>query len=697
MDNLQLSLILELKPFYDSLKKGENFTAETAKKLQAIFSTVNPKIFDVPSAKIAEASLQALIQKTKGFNVVNQDSIRQLSQYITASNLTEKEIAQVIQQLNQEKGALAIGSQAYREKAQSMALINGAYNNIGAASRGAATGQTNMNMSIMQFGYMLNDASMVTVNYRMALMGVANNFPFFIQGLLAAKDAAQKANMTLGAMAKQTLFGAGGVILGINAVMFALQILPQLFSNTTKEVKKQKEELKELVKEYKELSTAALRSRREQLDIEKRILEAEIKIIEGRKVTRKGGIDDTFATEVFHPGDEEKFDEAKRQLNEYVEKIKVLDGVASEGRSKLANILNGKFDITTPNKVRDAIDIIEREIRDAKFDSEAKKKLEGVKASLEKILNVHNNLRNSIVSTIIKTDDQINKEIKLIDTMLQSNVSFRERNELLEKRKGLIKELIGMPDIPDLPEITDQPVIENLQWYDSDKLRERNIKLISDQFERERQLADLKKELALREVEEYEDSQSLIDTILAEHAAERKKIDEDEYKTKNALIADAVNQGLNAAVQAGFAQFVMFRQANSMAQVFLNTLTQVVAKALVLKAIKMGLSIIPGAASFLGFAQGGLFRGAPGVDANLIKVTDKEFIVNPESTSKYLPLLHAINSNTLRGFASGGYTGANYPAMQPMNVNFRVKETRIEGRDIVLVYDQEKYLERNFR
>lgn len=46
-----------------------------------------------------------------------------------------------------------------------------------------------------------------------------------------------------------------------------------------------------------------------------------------------------------------------------------------------------------------------------------------------------------------------------------------------------------------------------------------------------------------------------------------------------------------------------------------------------------------------GFAEGGLFRGQGGVDNNLVPVSDGEYIVNADSTSKNLALLHSINSN----------------------------------------------------
>ena len=63
--------------------------------------------------------------------------------------------------------------------------------------------------------------------------------------------------------------------------------------------------------------------------------------------------------------------------------------------------------------------------------------------------------------------------------------------------------------------------------------------------------------------------------------------------------------------------------------------------------------------SIFGFEDGGLFEGdgGPRDDANLIRISNKEFIVNAASTARHLPLLEAINSNRLPAFADGGLTG----------------------------------------
>ena len=73
-------------------------------------------------------------------------------------------------------------------------------------------------------------------------------------------------------------------------------------------------------------------------------------------------------------------------------------------------------------------------------------------------------------------------------------------------------------------------------------------------------------------------------------------------------------------------------------------------------------SILGGIGSFLGglFADGGLVRG-PGTgtsDSIVARLSDHEYVVRAASAKKYLPLLEAINDDSLGGFAGGGQVRA---------------------------------------
>jgi hypothetical protein len=71
-------------------------------------------------------------------------------------------------------------------------------------------------------------------------------------------------------------------------------------------------------------------------------------------------------------------------------------------------------------------------------------------------------------------------------------------------------------------------------------------------------------------------------------------------------------------------------------------------------------TIVSTIGKMFGFAGGGQFHGAGGPrdDANLVRISNGEFIVNAMATRKTLPLLQAINSGHVPGYADGGLVGA---------------------------------------
>jgi phage-related protein len=81
----------------------------------------------------------------------------------------------------------------------------------------------------------------------------------------------------------------------------------------------------------------------------------------------------------------------------------------------------------------------------------------------------------------------------------------------------------------------------------------------------------------------------------------------------------------------------------------------------VLRAIGLGGNAAGGVAAGPGYASGGRIYG-PGSGTSdsilgfpaMVKVSNGEYVINAESTRKFLPLLHAINGDKLPGFKGGG-------------------------------------------
>src|SRR5690606_27903723 len=88
--------------------------------------------------------------------------------------------------------------------------------------------------------------------------------------------------------------------------------------------------------------------------------------------------------------------------------------------------------------------------------------------------------------------------------------------------------------------------------------------------------------------------------------------------------------------------------------------------------------------SFLapGKDSGGLFRGRPGVDKNIVRLSDMEYVVNARATQQWLPLLEAINNNKMRGFSNGGLnTPGNYSPGFRLNDQVVQLNIKLEGKE----------------
>jgi hypothetical protein len=165
-------------------------------------------------------------------------------------------------------------------------------------------------------------------------------------------------------------------------------------------------------------------------------------------------------------------------------------------------------------------------------------------------------------------------------------------------------------------------------------------------------------------------------------------------------LTDSFNNAANAVASAMSSSLIPFRQANSVLQIFINGLAEAAIKAIILKIIMSGLGFLGGLLGFneggvfasKAYADGGLVRGVPGIDKNLARLSDGEFVVNAKSTKNWFPVLNAINSSP--GYVSGGYHGSgnfNAPIIQTI-----ILKSDIKGRDIRLSQDKIRSYRRRY-
>jgi hypothetical protein len=146
------------------------------------------------------------------------------------------------------------------------------------AGAGAAGSKTtgdlkSMQMAVGQFGWVLGDANMFLVNFRMGLMSIGNNIPMVVQYMAEAKQEANALGITIGQSLVKSLMGPAGLMLAVNGAMLLLQILPSLFGKTTEAVKEQVKSVKDLRNEYSGLTRAAIDAEIAKRDAEIAILD----------------------------------------------------------------------------------------------------------------------------------------------------------------------------------------------------------------------------------------------------------------------------------------------------------------------------------------------------------------------------------------------------------------------------------------
>lgn len=204
-------------------------------------------------------------------NASAEDAVQGIMDFIKYNGLSESAISSVINQLEEEKKVLGVMSAEYKSHTSAIANLNQAYQlltgsqrQIPAQGKQMVTASNSMTMAIDQFGWALSDADMFTVNFRMGLRSVANNIPMVVQYLGLAANEAKRTGVSFMDLAKNSIMGGGGILLAVNLLMFAMQVLPTLFDSGTEAAKRQKDAIDELKKSYDNLTKA---------EIEKQLIE----------------------------------------------------------------------------------------------------------------------------------------------------------------------------------------------------------------------------------------------------------------------------------------------------------------------------------------------------------------------------------------------------------------------------------------
>jgi len=238
---------------FDTIKKtvldhNKNMSVDAleALKPEHPYSQIN-SFFDETKLSRASESLMAFALKTQDASKLTQNVLEQLK------GKSELEVQAILNALQKLKQTMPIDSAAYKAATVQIGTINQEMQKTARANQTLAGGTSSATMAIQQMGFAVGDAGMITQNWKGALMGIGNNLPFVVQYIMEM-NAAAKAAGTSGLKAfGAALIGPAGILLGVNAVIFAMQVLPDVLkavgvssNETAKSLKSTKEILKDL-------------------------------------------------------------------------------------------------------------------------------------------------------------------------------------------------------------------------------------------------------------------------------------------------------------------------------------------------------------------------------------------------------------------------------------------------------------------
>ncbi|APF20408.1 hypothetical protein Calab_1444 [Caldithrix abyssi DSM 13497] len=249
-------------------------------------------------------------------------------------------------------------------------------------------------------------------------------------------------------------------------------------------------------------------------------------------------------------------------------------------------------------------------------------------------------------------DEERKAKIKQLNAEILDLQAQRAQREIeLEKQKNETIRQLGMQTWNDLKSVVNE-------YYSQQRAKAR--KQIEEEFEKRKQALETERQKRL------------------EHAKTQRAKDliNKQYDQKEAQLEKEKERRLAEAAKKGFA----IQQAIAITETIMNT-AQAVMKAWaeagpVAGPILSGIITALGAAKIAliksqkppAFAEGGLFEGeGSGTDdKNLIRISNREFIVNNRMTEKHLTLLEAINTDRVR------YADLGAVVKQLQEVNLRL-------------------------
>lgn len=484
-----LKLIIDGKEAYSTLK----ITDAEIKKIRETAGMLDDEF---------TKAYQNITKELQKFNIVNEQSIETITRWLTTQNITEDVLDRTIAQLESESRLLNINSQEWKNNQASITNLQGAYSNLiqnnfnfGKSQLNLTAGTQKMNMAIMQTGYVMNDAQMFLINFRMGMMGIANNIPMIVQLLNEANKEIKSMGGSIKDVLVKSLTGAGGLMLAINGLMFLMQLLPEMFSKTTESIEDQKEAVDNLRDSYSKLTKAEMENRiaayRSQL------AELEAKYPKTSEMRQVGGIKS------------EKFE-----------------------RVQLTEEERFRDDYARVNSLKQQVELLEELNRDLGIQEGIERNIRLNREKLE-LMNDNPESKNYWKKLVPNATDYNNARA-LLDKWIEADEKIFGKDRSKNKPDKKEKE---RPDIPLIsfdaePELD---ILNDVKFLNEQELQRLRIDNIENRWQREMALADWQLENELIKYQDYENFEEIKTELEIQHSIKRKEIALEEAESKLAI------------------------------------------------------------------------------------------------------------------------------------------------------------------
>jgi hypothetical protein len=290
-----------------------------------------------------------------------------------------------------------------------------------------AAKQQHANKMNSQGSFVLLNVARIAQDSSYGWIGIANNVEMAVQsmvGFVATSGGMKAALASMGSL----IWGPSGLILAFSLISTAFTVMAMNSRNAKKDIDKTKDALEELRGTLEKASYETLR----RLEIEAmlglstaqneadRIINERMREIQSRQQYSTVRREDLMPAEL------------RDQINSLKEQLKLIQqykgelGLMRQVQNKIGELREKQLKATDPAEIKS----IEKQIEAL---DEKEKRYRGVYKETQ-----------STLDKLITTDAEIQKQIGVIDGLLRNiNISERERNELLYKRRELQLQLIS--------------------------------------------------------------------------------------------------------------------------------------------------------------------------------------------------------------------------------------------------------------